>query len=222
MTAAEYKAKQETRKRASYKAITFNPEFEFHREHLRWVENASKGLRVVGKCHEIARNEGYGSWRDYPTGWYVDMYQQETVSGVVIALPGHDRHPVYVPAVEDAYNNDSYVVNFRDVTDDLRDATSWANSLAEHWAEQAREDDMKYRAETRIEDAKSEIETVKAETRSIVRELKGHCEQLTGLKETKRIVRKHIKAARNRIRTLRREIERLTSEPWTIDAGRNW
>ena len=107
------------------KAIAYGPEFtlEGSRRRLRWIENASAGLRVVGAADSIIRLRH--------TGWYLDPFGDgETARGYVLQLPARKGVSQYVPAILDANNPDCYVAEFADVTDDKEDAARFADMAA--------------------------------------------------------------------------------------------
>jgi hypothetical protein len=122
------------------KHIAYDPEFE----RRRWVENASKGLRVVpaSDIGVIDHN-----------GWYLDDECSETVEGAVLLLP----HGRCVPAIADPWIRDAYLVDFHSVTDDKRDAARWADSMAQQFAEREREYQAGFRALSNAQDSLTEL-----------------------------------------------------------------
>lgn len=196
--------------------ILYNPEWEPdtpYGNRYRWVEHPSDGLRRVGAVHEIARNEGwYGRCWD-ARGWYVDNYQSETTQAIVFQLPSRSGKPCYIPANSDPYN-DAAVLDFHAVTDDLREACGWAQSMAEHYADDCREHEAQDSAETRIEEIDLEVKGLRDSLRAICREIRGKCEQLTGMEQVKAMVRREVKRVRQEIRGLRKEQAGLREDYW--------
>lgn len=149
--------------------IAFNPEWtpEGRRSELwRFVENASKGLRFVGASHEID-----GAHVNH-NGWYIDNFQDTTAHGVVYQLPSRKGELLYVPGVNDPFNNDCAILDFHDIRDDKAEAANAADTMAERYAEEAREDEAKANAEAKIEELTDEILEQRTELRELVRELK--------------------------------------------------
>lgn len=198
------------------KHVLYNPEWKPenpHGDRYRWVENPSDGLRRVGKVHEIARNAGwYGRCWD-AQGWYLDSFQSETTQALVFQLPARDGKPCYVPGNSNPYN-DAAILDFHSVTDELRDACRWAQSMAEQYAEDCREWEAKDLAETRIEEIDSEVKGLRDSIRAVCREIRGKCEQLAGMEQVKAMIRREVKRVRQEIRQLRREQAGLREDYW--------
>jgi len=132
---------------------------------------------------------------------------------MVFQMPSRDGKPCYVPATSDPYN-DAAIMDFHSTTDDLRDACRWAQSIAEHRAEDCREQEAKDAAETRIEEIEGEIKELRDSVRAVCRELRGKCEQLTGLEKVRGLIRAEVKRVRREIRQLQREQEGLRKDYW--------
>lgn len=63
---------------------------------LRWIENATNGLRFVDTCDAIAHAKGMARSIDHE-GWYTDReFPEDTLRGVVFQLPGRKGKPLYV------------------------------------------------------------------------------------------------------------------------------
>lgn len=114
---------------------------------LRWIENPeSKGLRFVGLAHEVARK--IRSRVVEHTGWYLDEFQDETVSGVVYQLPGKDGVSRYLSGYADPFNCDKNgrgpallsMEIFEDMDSEAaqREAAQNADHIAERFAEEER------------------------------------------------------------------------------------
>jgi len=204
-------------KKQPAKTIVYGPEWtpEGSRERLRFVENASLGLRVVGASHDIIRT------RDRHTGWYLDpMGDGETVHGAVLQLPSRDGAPVYVPAFADPYIADCYCVNFHSATEDKADCASWADSMAEYYAECERDYQTKESAKAFIEDARAGICAARIIVTDLVRDLRtaGHALPPS----TRETVRLRIRALRESVHAHIAEIRKLTRNPyaWLEEAYR--
>lgn len=149
-----------------HNSIIYNPQCDG----LRWVENASDGLRVTGAAHEVARDHYR---RIDHRGWYCDDYQDTLAVGYVLQLPARRGVPQYVAAIADPYNGDAYRVDFTETHDDAGDAALAADGLAERYAEAEREYQRKSDAEQRIEEIADEIAENRADVLAILRERKA-------------------------------------------------
>lgn len=192
--------------------ILYNPEWkpEHSNNRYRWIEHPTRGLRLKGSAHELARAEGQ---RLDHTGYYTDSFQSETVHGEVYQLPGKDGEPRYVPAVNDP-NNDGAILDFHSVTSDLMDAVRWSDSMAEYYAEDCREGEAKDTAEQRVSEIKAEIEDTIAEVRALCTELRANCDKLTGLDKVKAAIRAEVLGARRKIHALRKEQRKIEDNYW--------
>ena len=152
------------------KCIVYNPEWkpDKNADALRWVENASDGLRIVGACHDILPRG-----RNSHTGWYTDDDCGETVHGAVLQLPGLAGKPRYVPDIADPGIDDCYAVSFGNVTEDKEQAATWADSMAEAYAERAREYSARESARMHIDDARDTIIAARVDMHTLAAELRA-------------------------------------------------
>ena len=107
------------KKKIEPKVIEYNRAFEAHGyRNVRWVENVSRGLRLVGFADEIASKEGHRRTIDH-RGWFTDEDQcGEIYRGVVYQLPSHgDEKECYVYGYADPNNDDCALLCF-DLTGD--------------------------------------------------------------------------------------------------------
>lgn len=188
--------------------IAYN--LESTHNHYRWVEYPENGLRLVGKAHEIATREGHYRTVTH-TGWFVDEYQDETVCGLVYQLPARNHEPLYAPAVSDPWNEGA-LVDFHSVGSDLMDAVRQSDSMAEHFAEECREDNARNQAERRIEDINTQIKQAYAQFKALAIELRTNCDKLSGLSELHKLLKSHYRLVRTQVATLRRERNKLQNE----------
>jgi hypothetical protein len=145
------------------------------RTFARWAENPDDHLRFTGLASDLGRL-GHN-------GWYVDSFQDETARGVVYQLPARNGKCLYLAGVADVYNahkngSGPAMIEVREdgnpyVYDDKEDAARNADSLAEAYAESAREHDAKQLAETEIEDKTREIASTRNEIRELVGEMRS-------------------------------------------------
>lgn len=188
-------------------SIIYNPaaQLEGSRRTIRWIENASDGLRLVARP---ARG-----FRDGLDGYYVDNFQDSVTVPAVLRLPSApDGTARLLAATSDPWNPDCYLVDM-DLETDERDAWHSACSLAEHYAESCREDDAKFQAEQQIDDARDEIKTARADCHKLAAELRSLDKALPpGLCAA---IRREIASHRAAVRGAVKSIRRLTAEPWT-------
>lgn len=72
---------------------------------VRWIEKPEQGLRLVGLAHNVGK-AGHRYMNDAVehSGWFLDDFQHETVSGVVYQLPGKDGKARYLVGYADPWN----------------------------------------------------------------------------------------------------------------------
>lgn len=200
-------------KNQTAKCISYGPEWQPDgtRERYRWIENASRGLRIVGASHDIIRT------RDRHTGWYIDNFQDETVCGYVLALPGRNRKPFYAPAIKDPCNPDCYVIDFHNASSDKEETARIADGMAEQYAEREREYQAKEAATEAIAQARDDICYARGIVRQLVRDLRtaGHALPPS----TRETVRLRIRALRESVHAMHKRIEELTSNPYVMMEG---
>lgn len=110
-------------------SVEYNPPNESNG--FRWIEKASRGLRVS----EISKE-----------GFYIDSFCSEYESPAVIQIPARKGVPQYLAAITDAYNDDCFLVDFSELFDEKEDAMRRAQGLTERHAEESREYDSAYQA----------------------------------------------------------------------------
>lgn len=196
-------------------AIIYNPEWapDFApRERWRCVENASRGLRIVGAAHEIAAAEGR---RMDHTGWYLDPWGDgETATGYVLQLPGADREPRYVPAIADPYNDDAFIVDFHDIGAEKVEAARAADRMAERYAEGERDYQTKDAAERAAEEARAEIAAARETHSALARDLRTAGHSLPP--STRETVRLRMRALLGDVTAARKRIATLAENPYAI------
>lgn len=117
-------------------------------EHCRWIEDPERvGLRLVGYADEL-----HGGIEH--RGWYTDDDgHDETARGIVYQLPGRNGRARYVAGYADPYNDGPALLAFgADIVEGERLESSWdddhdarhqiasyADSMAERMAEEARD-----------------------------------------------------------------------------------
>jgi hypothetical protein len=199
------------------KAINYGPEWtpDGTRDRYRWIENASRGLRIVGAVHDICRRE---HWRTVKhMGWFLDPFGDgETVHGAVLQIPARNGVVQYVPAIADPYDQDCYCCDFRSVTDDLRDAVRWADDMAESYAEREREYQLNESAKLRAEELREEATTLRAKHRAIVADMRALRELAPDAPNACSALRATLRKMRADIRDALKEAARLDAEPWTL------
>ena len=222
--------------RRTPKDITFNPEWTPNAEpgvrfrpddrRFRWVEHPSAGLRFVGKAHEI-RSDGDGN-RPYiaralvdHNGWYTDSLQDELAWGEVYQLPARNGESVYVPAIrtsnDDRDGNDGAVLDFHATTSDLKDAIRWADSMAERFAEDEREYQVRESAKMRIEENTDAIKQAYTDFKNLCREIRANCDAVKGLEHVRKLIHAEYRRVKRTVAKMRKENAKLTDNFWAID-----
>jgi hemerythrin len=131
---------------------------------LRWIENASHGLRLVGFADEICKRA-----IDH-TGWYTDQEAQEGCArGVVYQLPARGGKARYVYGVADENNDDCALLDF-DSTDDKEQAAHWADDTARHFAEEESHYQASWRAGSDYHDLGERIAEHRTQVIALCRE----------------------------------------------------
>lgn len=150
----------------------FNPKNAHGYRHVRWVENVSLGLRLVGFADEIARKEHSRAVEH--KGWFIrdDDYGGEVFRGVVYQLPTRDGGtPRFVYGYADPFNDDCALLCFDFECEKLEAARS-ADRFAERFAEVEREYSRAYDARQRFNDLTEEQKTMRAEALQLAAEMK--------------------------------------------------
>lgn len=156
-------------KRQSAKGIEYNPASKSHGYNVRFVENISRGLRLVGFADEIAHAEGSRSI-DHK-GWFTDDDGDgDTYRGVVYQLPSRGE-PQYVYGYADPRKHDCALLCF-DIETDKLTAAKHADRFAEIFAEEDRDYQRAWRAGRRHEELADEIKAARSEALAIGAEMR--------------------------------------------------
>ena len=154
------------------KSIEYNPAHESHGyKAVRFVENVSRGLRLVGFADEIAKEKGH--WRSIGhTGWFTDDYQSDKYRGVVYRLPARDGESLYVYGYDDPNNKDCAVLCF-ETEADMMEAARAADRFSELHAEEAREFNEAWQAGRRAKELTDEAVTMRKEALALAEEMRA-------------------------------------------------
>lgn len=193
-------------------SIVYGPEWtpDGTRDRYRWVENASRGLRIAGDAHSILPRLRH-------TGWHLDpLGTGETVCGSVLMLPGKDRMPRYVPAIRDPYNADCYTVDFHNIHDDASEAARDADGMAERYAELERDFNIRESAKLRAEDLRDEASELRARHRAAIADMRAVRDVANDAPNACALLRDALRGMRQRIRDALKEAARLESDPYSI------
>lgn len=168
---------------SSAKCWGYGPEFEAcGQKRMRWIENpADCGLRFVGYADECSGAVTH-------TGWYLDHdgHTGESVRGVVYQLPAKNGRPRFVAGYADPFNDGPVCLSFDDVVEGERDsysnyakdnpeamtAASWADSIAESYADNEKDYREAFDKAQICEDCDSRLSVIRAQVLEIIRELK--------------------------------------------------
>ena len=114
-----------------------SPEFDFPE---KWSESHGKIAWVSGNWKNCLRNAQTADDVNsrLPRGYYVDQYQDETVSGFVVQLPGHKRTELWLAGTTWS-ESDMSKIHLDEIFDCKEDAARRADHLAEKLAESERE-----------------------------------------------------------------------------------
>jgi len=114
----------------------------------RWIEKPESHFRFKGATSELARAEGWRA-REWDTqGYYMDTFEHEYTRPVVYQLSAKDGAPRYIAGGHDAFNGSkdgrgaAYLA--LEVFGDLIAAANAAQTIAERYAQEAREYDESY------------------------------------------------------------------------------
>ena len=148
---------------ACSRAIYYNPKST--RGNYRWIENAGRGLRLVGFADEIYRGIDH-------KGWYTredDM--DETLRGIVYQLPARHGVEQYVHGYADPCNEGAAYLCF-DLDDDKEQAARNADRVAEIFAEEQRDYNAAWDAGNRATELEREAAEQRAHILSLREEIK--------------------------------------------------
>jgi len=169
----------------------------------RWCENLSGHFRETGKAHELIR-------LNYK-GWFVDNFQDSSTRGLVLQLPSRKGKSLYLAACTDPWNKNCGIVEMC-FYDEKEEAARAADQLAECYAEDAREDDLKQLAESEIAQLKTSIKSTRKHIRTLV----------TGIRQSKvstvvcQQLRNDVRRLRQQVREQLARIQKIQSEPWVL------
>lgn len=191
---------------------------------LRWIENATNGLRFVGLCDEIARSEGRPRAIDN-LGWYTDEFQDSVLRGVVFQLPARKGKAQYVAGYAssdggDVWNVKNARLNLSETYDDKMDAARASNGIAERAAESGREFQQAWSAGNQYRELGEEISATRKATLALLIERRAARDlpaerfaSICGL------IRSRVGDAGRAIKRARKERNELLS---TYSSGRAW
>jgi hypothetical protein len=152
---------------STHYASVVNSPFRSGSTTLRWIDRPeSIGLRLVGFADEISRNVDH-------KGWYTSEFCDETLRGIVFQWS--TRHGVerYVYGYADPDNEGAAAALCFDVTDDKNDAARWADSIAEHAAEEEREYQASSSARLQFDELGDDISGTRKSALRLIAELKA-------------------------------------------------
>jgi len=150
------------------KSIVYNPILK--RAHgyrqVRWVENASCGLRLIGYADKIAKLNHQG-WFTHDDGDPYEVYR-----GIVYQLPARDGKERFVYGYEDPCNDDCALVCF-DPEETAERAAHEADRFAEIFAEDERDYHRAWDAGQQYEQLDEEIKEIRMETLALGDEMRA-------------------------------------------------
>lgn len=190
-----------------------------------WLDHheCAPGFRVSYVAHELVRL-GH-------TGWFTDYYDSgEKVFGVVSVLRLGKNAYVIAGHSHSDWENDfldfstAQKIAARDAWDEsghetaeleelVRGMASTADSIAEHFAEQCREDSEKDMAAQRIEQCREEMADSRETVRDLIREIRTSAPMPPTICAT---IRRRLSDEWAMIQNLRESIRELTDKPYMI------
>ncbi len=133
---------------------------------LRWIENASQGLRFTGYCDKINR------FIDH-TGWFTNEFQEEKLRGVVYQLPARKGKAQFIAGYTDPCNDDCARIDFNNIYDDENEAARAADRIAEKTAESEREYNEAWQAGNDYAEKGEELSTIRKATIELLQAIKN-------------------------------------------------
>lgn len=195
---------------APYKRATIeynpvcDPKYTHGYHHVRWVENASDGLRFVGFADEIVKSINHRGWFTVDD----DAFADETYRGVVYQLPAGKG---FAYGYADPDNKNCALLCF-DLEASKEDAARSADRFAELYAEEARDFNRAWQAGRRVESLADEIKEARREALTIgaeMREAKKRGVQAPTICAT---LRAEVLRLYRRIQKMRKEREELVCD----------
>lgn len=158
------RARKRTEKTIEYNPVC-DPKHMHGYKNVRWVENASRGLRLVGFADKIVRIDH--------KGWYTDDEGVNDVyRGVVYQLPSRGGEPQYVYGYADPCNDGCALLCF-DAEMDKENAAHAADRFAEIFAEHERDYNRAWQAGRNYEELANEIIEARTEALKIAAEMRA-------------------------------------------------
>jgi len=171
----------------------------------------SIGWRDIGDAHDVARCEE--SRAIDHTGWYADSHQSALIRGHVLQIPARRGECQYIPAT---YCNDwdGVTVYLSEICDSKLDAAKMADEYARIEAEQCREQDAQYCAESEIDAKREEVIFARRECLRLLREMRPLRTRGEDVPAICRTLRAGVAHYLVDIREARERIEALTEHYW--------
>jgi len=183
------------------KSIVYGPVYE---DRTRYVENASKGLRLVGFADKITHLNH--------KGWYIDDDERgcDVMRGVVYQLPARRGKKRFVYGYADPYD-DGAVLCF-DVVEDASRAAHLADDFAERSAERERAWRRASDARHEYENLKTEIQEARERVLSLGRELRRLARDGVSVPSLREAARGKMGALYHRIQNARKRRAELLAD----------
>jgi hypothetical protein len=187
------------------KAIEFNRAHVSHGYNVRWVENVSGGLRLVGYADKIAhlRHQGWFTYDDGDRGG-------EVLRGIVYRLPARDGKEQYVYGYEDPNNDDCALICF-EAEDTAERAARAADRFAEIFAEAERDYHRAWDAGQRCRSIDEEVKEIRSETLALGAEMRAARRLAVRVPMICNVLREKIASNYRSIVKLRKERDELVS-----------
>lgn len=181
-------------------------------KNVRWVENASCGLRLVGFADKIAPIDHQG--------WYTrdDDCDSDTYRGVVYQLPARNGLAMYVYGYADPNDDDCALLCFDDPKTEMSEAARAADRLAEIWAEHERDYHRAWDAGRCFAELGDQIADMRMQALQLAWELKEMRRRGVAYKATNETLREKIKTLYRSIQRARKKRKQLVDDYGREDA----
>jgi hypothetical protein len=192
--------KKEGRKMKKQIQIEYNKETDG----LRWIENISRGMRLVDYADKIANLRH--------TGWYTDReFTDESFRGIVYRLPSRKTGPVYFVGYDDPNNDDAARGEFRTDLADDNAAAHAADDIARIAAEKECEYQEVWRLGQSYADTFETVERERAKRSGLIREYRT-LKSLTSLSSDQWNTSQLCRVFKNTIKDTRTKIKEALKE----------
>lgn len=171
--------------------------------------NGVWGLRCVAAGDTLESYDYNRTWRE-ACGYYMDNFYFRTLYPLVFRL-NHNRGFLIGHYEDD--NGEVYIK--ADIYSDEWGAFMAAHSYCARYAEDCREYDAKYQAESQIEDLRAENKQARADIKALIAECRKACESLSDFPAIQASIKGGIKSSLRDLESNRQRIATLEPNYWS-------